>query len=75
VSPAWLSWVAAVPALRAVERAGIDAIHEHDVGLANRFRAGLAMPPSNSAMVTTALPGAAQRLQADVDLALEARRA
>jgi selenocysteine lyase/cysteine desulfurase len=63
LSPAWLSWVAAVPALAAIERAGIDAIHHHDLRLANRFRAGLGLPASNSAIVSTALAGAGERLQ------------
>lgn len=54
LSPAWLSWVGAAPALAVLEEVGIDAIHEHDVGLANRFRAGLGMPPGDSAIV--ALP-------------------
>src|SRR4051794_21185541 len=64
VSPVWLSWVAAVPALALLERVGIEAIHAHDVGLANRFRAGLGMEPGNSAIVATSKPGAAERLQA-----------
>jgi selenocysteine lyase/cysteine desulfurase len=64
VSPAWLSWVGAAPSLEAIERAGIDTIHAHDTGLANRFRAGLGLPPSNSAIVATASPGAAERLKA-----------
>jgi len=52
LSPAWLSWVGAAPALRVLERVGIEAVHEHDVGLANRFRAGLGMPPGGSAIVS-----------------------
>jgi selenocysteine lyase/cysteine desulfurase len=51
-SPAWFCWVAAVPALELIERIGIERIHEHDVGLANRFREGLGLPPSDSAIVT-----------------------
>ena len=64
VSPAWLSWVAAVPALALLERVGVEAIHAHDVALANRFRAGLGMEPGNSAIVATSIPGAAERLVA-----------
>ncbi|MEA2411876.1 MAG: hypothetical protein QOC77_2437 [Thermoleophilaceae bacterium] len=64
VSPAWLSWVAAVPALRLLARVGIDAIHAHDLALANRFRVGLGLEPSNSAIVATTVPGAAERLPA-----------
>lgn len=54
LSPAWMSWVGAAPAIELLGAVGIEAIHEHDVGLANRFRAGLGMEPSNSAIV--ALP-------------------
>jgi selenocysteine lyase/cysteine desulfurase len=51
-SPAWFSWVGAVPALQLIERIGVERIHAHDVGLANRFRAGLGLAPSDSAIVT-----------------------
>ncbi len=54
LSPAWMSWVGAVPALRLLGEVGIEAVYEHDVGLANRFRAGLGMEPGDSAIV--ALP-------------------
>jgi selenocysteine lyase/cysteine desulfurase len=54
LSPAWMSWVGAVPALRLLAEVGIDAIHAHDVGLANRFRAGLGLDAGDSAIV--ALP-------------------
>jgi selenocysteine lyase/cysteine desulfurase len=54
LSPAWMSWVGAAPALQLLGEVGISAIHEHDVGLANRFRAGLGMEPGDSAIV--ALP-------------------
>jgi selenocysteine lyase/cysteine desulfurase len=54
LSPAWLSWVGAAPALDLLAEVGIEAIHAHDVGLANRFRAGLGMEPGDSAIV--ALP-------------------
>ena len=62
-SPAWFSWVAAAPTLELLNEIGIDAIHRHDVSLANRFRAGLGMPPGDSAIVATDLPGAEQRLE------------
>jgi selenocysteine lyase/cysteine desulfurase len=54
LSPAWMSWVGAVPALRLLGDVGIEAVYEHDVGLANRFRAGLGLEPGDSAIV--ALP-------------------
>jgi selenocysteine lyase/cysteine desulfurase len=62
-SPAWFSWVATQPALELVAAIGVEAIHAHDVGLANRFRAGLGLEPSNSAIVSADVPGARERLE------------
>jgi selenocysteine lyase/cysteine desulfurase len=62
-SPAWFSWVGALPALELLEAVGVEAIHEHDVGLANRCRAAMGMEPGNSAIVT--LPGDADALRAE----------
>lgn len=62
-SPAWFSWVGTAPALELVNRIGVQAIGDHDVALANRFRTGLGMAASNSAIVSLDLPGAAQRLE------------
>jgi selenocysteine lyase/cysteine desulfurase len=62
-SPAWFMWVAAAPTLAAVEEIGVDAIHAHDVGLANRFREGLGLEPEDSAIVMSDIPGAAERLE------------
>jgi selenocysteine lyase/cysteine desulfurase len=61
-SPAWLSWVGTAEALEYLERAGIDAIHAHDVGLANRMRAGLGLPAGESAIVAIERPGVEERL-------------
>jgi selenocysteine lyase/cysteine desulfurase len=63
-SPAWFSWVATQPALELVAAIGVEAIHAHDVGLANRFRAGLGLAPSNSAIVSADVPDARARLEA-----------
>jgi selenocysteine lyase/cysteine desulfurase len=63
-SPAWFNWVAAAPALETLLAVGVDAVHEHDVALANRFREGLGLPPSDSAIVSTDVPGAAEKLAA-----------
>jgi selenocysteine lyase/cysteine desulfurase len=52
ISPAWLSWVGTVPALDLLTEVGIDAIHRHDVGLANALRARLGMPPGDSAILS-----------------------
>jgi selenocysteine lyase/cysteine desulfurase len=62
VSPAWFSWVGTAPALDVLERVGIEAVHAHDVGLANRYRAGLGLEAADSAIVCVELPGAARRL-------------
>jgi selenocysteine lyase/cysteine desulfurase len=71
VSPAWFCWVGTHPALELIERIGVAAIHEHDVALANRFRAGLDLPASNSAIVSVDVPDAAQLLErADIIAAL-----
>ena len=63
VSPAWFSWVGTAPTLEALERLTVAAVHEHDVALANRFRAGLGLPPGDSAIVSAAAEGAAERLE------------
>jgi selenocysteine lyase/cysteine desulfurase len=63
-SPAWFSWVGTQPALELVDAIGVEAIHAHDVGLANRFRAGLGLERSDSAIVSADVPGARERLEA-----------
>ena len=45
VSPAWLCWVGAVPALELFADAPRDDVHRYAVGLADAFRAGLGLPP------------------------------
>jgi selenocysteine lyase/cysteine desulfurase len=62
VSPAWFSWVGTAPALELLLEIGIEAIHEHDLRLANLFRDGLGLDPGDSAIVSAALPGAEDRL-------------
>jgi selenocysteine lyase/cysteine desulfurase len=65
VSPAWFAWVGQAPALELLLDVGIDAIHAWDVALANRFRAGLGLDPSDSAIVAVPPePGAVERLDA-----------
>jgi selenocysteine lyase/cysteine desulfurase len=63
VSPAWFPWVATAPTLDLLLEIGIETIHEHDVRLANRFREGLGLPPGDSAIVSTELPEAEERLR------------
>ena len=62
-SPAWHSWVGAAPALALLEEIGAEAIHAHDLALANRFRSGLGLKPGNSAIVFVDAPDAAERLE------------
>ena len=64
VSPAWFSWVGTAPALAVIEEVGVQAIHDHNVGLANRFRAGLGMDHGQSAIVSAAIPDADSKLAA-----------
>jgi selenocysteine lyase/cysteine desulfurase len=63
-SPAWFSWVGAAPALELLESIGVERIHEHNVALANRFRDGLGLEPSNTAIVSAEVPDAHERLRA-----------
>jgi selenocysteine lyase/cysteine desulfurase len=63
VSPAWFPWVATAPTLDVLLDIGVDAIHGHDLRLANRFRAGLGLPPGDSAIVSAELPEAEERLR------------
>ncbi|AEE47477.1 aminotransferase class V-fold PLP-dependent enzyme [Cellulomonas fimi] len=52
VSPAWLVWLGTAPAVEAF--AGVDPrlVHDHDVALADAFRAGVGLPPGGSAIVS-----------------------
>ena len=61
-SPAWHVWVAAAAALAVLEEIGVEAIHAHDLRLANRFRAGLGLAAGDSAIVFVDAPGAEERL-------------
>ena len=61
-SPAWFMWVATAPALDTIERIGVAAINEHDLALANGFRAGLGLDPSDSAIVFCDVADAAEKL-------------
>jgi selenocysteine lyase/cysteine desulfurase len=63
VSPAWFPWVGTAPALELLLEIGVDTIHDHNLGLANRFRASLDLPPDDSAIVSAELPEAEERLR------------
>jgi selenocysteine lyase/cysteine desulfurase len=64
ISPAWLAWVGTVPALELLTEVGIEAIHRHDLGLANALRGRLGLPAADSAIVTVASDGGLERLRA-----------
>ncbi len=63
VSPAWFCWIGTQPALELIEEIGVDAIHAHNLSLANRFRAGLGLEPSDSAIASVDVSDAAARLE------------
>jgi len=44
VSPAWLSWVGAVPALDVMSMVPTALIHDHNIALAEELRARIALP-------------------------------
>src|SRR3954469_24653278 len=74
-SPAWFSWVGTQPALAAINEIGVETIHEHDLKLANRFREGLGLEPGNSAIVTSDIEDAAEKLaEAGIMAAVRAGR-
>jgi selenocysteine lyase/cysteine desulfurase len=56
LSPAWQCWAGHAPALELLERVGVQAVHDHDVGLARRFAAALGLPPGDSAIVSVPVP-------------------
>ena len=64
VSPAWLPWVGTLPALELINSVGIDKIGSHNIALANRFRRGMEMEDSNSAIVSLQQAGIDEKLQA-----------
>jgi selenocysteine lyase/cysteine desulfurase len=64
LSPGWFAYVGAAHSLELLADIGVGAVHAHDVALANRFRAGLGLPPGDSAIVSTDIPGAEARLAA-----------
>jgi selenocysteine lyase/cysteine desulfurase len=63
-SPSWFSFVGAAPVLELIEQIGVETIHQHNLALANDFRAGLGLPPGNSAIVSASIPGAQEAFAA-----------
>jgi len=66
VSPAWLCWVGASPALELWAGADLTAVRDHAVALADGLRDGLGLEPAGSAIVSLPDPdgAAAERLRA-----------
>jgi selenocysteine lyase/cysteine desulfurase len=63
LSPAWQCWAGHAPALELLTEVGVETIHRHNLAMANRFRAGLGLPPGPSAIVSLPVPdGTAQAL-------------
>ena len=52
LSPAWASWAGQAPALELLADVGVEFIRDHNVALANRFRSGLGLDESDSAIVS-----------------------
>jgi len=63
-SPAWLPWVGTLPALELIDKLGVAAIGAHNISLANRFRRGMGLDDSNSAIVSLNQAGIDEKLQA-----------
>ncbi len=51
LSPPWFDIAASAESLEFLQRVGVDAINMHSVGLANRLRDRIGLPPSDSAIV------------------------
>ena len=64
VSPAWLAHVGAAVALPWLAGLDAGAVRAHGVGLADRVRAGLGLPPAPGPIVAIRRPGAGERLAA-----------
>ena len=56
LSPGWLAWVGTAAALKFIRTLGAEAIHAHNVALANEFRSRLGLSAGDSAIVSLELP-------------------
>ncbi|MGF1662526.1 MAG: aminotransferase class V-fold PLP-dependent enzyme [Kineosporiaceae bacterium] len=59
VSPAWHCWGGQAPALELLTAIGVERLHAHALGLADRFRAGVGVSAGDSAIVSLAASDAA----------------
>jgi selenocysteine lyase/cysteine desulfurase len=73
-SPAWFDMVGAAPALEVIAGIGVEAIHDHSVGLANRFRDLVGLPASNSAIVSVETERGSDLARAGIKAATRAGR-
>ena len=74
VSPAWLAWVGAVPALGLFADLDLDQVRRHDVALADDLRAALGLAPAGTAIVALPDPdGAAAAALAGAGIRASAR--
>ncbi|QIK67852.1 aminotransferase class V-fold PLP-dependent enzyme [Nocardioides sp. HDW12B] len=62
VSPAWHGWVATRTSLELLTSVDAAVLHEHAVGLADRFSAGVGLDPRGSAIVSLAVTDAVPAL-------------
>ena len=75
-SPAWFSWVGAAHSLELLASLDTEAVHAYTVALADRFLAGLGLPPAGSAIAAVSQDGADELLEAaEVRASLRAGRA
>jgi selenocysteine lyase/cysteine desulfurase len=59
VSPAWSAWIGAEASLGLIESIGVEAIHEHDTGLADALLERLDLEPQGSAICSLEVSAAA----------------
>lgn len=70
VAPPFLPYIAGAESLALVERLGVTAVHDHDLALAERFRAGVAdlghkaVPPGAAPSAVVSVPGLAEAVPA-----------
>lgn len=73
LAPVWPAFVSLEHSLALIERVGVRAIHEHDVALADRFRAEAGLEGKGSAIVSLAAPQGVDRRLAEAGIAAAVR--
>ena len=73
VSPAWHSWIGAEQSLDLLVEVGAGALHEHAVGIANRFRTKIGLPESDSAIVSLDVRAGAEKAMTEARIAASRR--